>query len=61
MGEHYGPHIEVIETYAAGWAWRCHLCDLTTASLDKDEAHKQARTHELNEWHRRNSWRTSRA
>lgn len=38
-------NIEITETLRAGWAWRCHACDLTTANLTQQETKVQVDTH----------------
>lgn len=43
--------IEVAETLRAGWAWRCHVCDITHANLQEPDAKERARRHELDSLH----------
>lgn len=53
-GEHYseGGDVEVVQTRAAGWAWRCHPCDITEVGLDEAKAAGDARAHVESHAHR---------
>jgi hypothetical protein len=48
MGERAwdAPDVEVAETHAAGWAWRCHVCDVTQVNLTEIEAKTRATRHQ---------------